>query len=629
MPRRMAPRSGRPFAIALLCSLATSGCKDPARAALRELEKRGVEASSSSLLEAVTSGDTETTRLLLESGVYAGRRDPSGDTPLLLALQQGETGIAGLLIDHGADPDTTNAEGVSPVGFAVYRRDDSLLSLLLERGAKPDGLTPDGEQVLPWAVRFGTSTAVHALVEAGADPHYRDKAGNPLIHLAIEAGHRELAVELIALGADPAQPNAAGESVLSSALRHGWTDHLEQLTRAGADPNLPDRDGFTPVDRAFATRDFPLLRKLTELGGLPAGGSWAGVLWKALQSGDREGARCLLSLGASPDLPSDHGTRPTEHAIASDDAATLHLLLSYGADSKGLFGMADQPGRRHLGTLLLAHGAMPANPPPPSIDTPLAAAIRAGDLRTVRHLLDHGCSPHAPLGEGQRPLALAVALGRHRITEELVRRGADPNAPLAEPAKPAFIRHVEGGTMRWLLRNDGNITPLMLAANSGSPETAKVLLAAGARTGVWTRRHRLWPINIAARKSDVAMMRVLLGKDPHAEQRRIVVSLSEQKARLYDSSGQELFVTKISTGRKGFQTPTGTFAITNKYRNWTSTLYDASMPFFQRFSCGDFGFHQGVVPGYPASHGCIRVPAGNASRLFALTELGDRVEIHP
>ncbi|RYD18972.1 MAG: L,D-transpeptidase, partial [Verrucomicrobiaceae bacterium] len=79
----------------------------------------------------------------------------------------------------------------------------------------------------------------------------------------------------------------------------------------------------------------------------------------------------------------------------------------------------------------------------------------------------------------------------------------------------------------------------------------------------------------------------------------------------------------------GFSTPTGEYVITNKYRDWTSTLYDASMPYFQRLSCGDFGLHQGNVPGYPASHGCIRVPAGNAQKLFTLTQAGDRVRILP
>ena len=105
--------------------------------------------------------------------------------------------------------------------------------------------------------------------------------------------------------------------------------------------------------------------------------------------------------------------------------------------------------------------------------------------------------------------------------------------------------------------------------------------------------------------------------------------MSEQKARLFDSEGKEIFITKVSTGRKGFATKTGEFVITNKHRDWTSTLYHASMPYFQRLSCGDFGMHQGVVPGYPASHGCIRVPEGNAAKLFALTEPGDRVRIMP
>ena len=81
------------------------------------------------------------------------------------------------------------------------------------------------------------------------------------------------------------------------------------------------------------------------------------------------------------------------------------------------------------------------------------------------------------------------------------------------------------------------------------------------------------------------------------------------------------------TAPGGYGTPTGEYVITNKYRHWTSTLYHASMPYFQRLSCGDFGMHQGYVPGYPASHGCIRVPYGKASKLFQLTDLGDRVQI--
>ena len=154
-------------------------------------------------------------------------------------------------------------------------------------------------------------------------------------------------------------------------------------------------------------------------------------------------------------------------------------------------------------------------------------------------------------------------------------------------------------------------------------------MEAGAKTNVRTRSSSLWPINFASRRSDIAMMRLFLGRDPRNEERRIEIRLSEQRARIYDAAGEEIFETRVSTGRKGYATPTGEYVITNKYRDWTSTLYHASMPYFQRLSCGDFGLHQGNVPGYPASHGCIRVPAGNAAKLFSMTKTGDRVTILP
>jgi hypothetical protein len=56
-------------------------------------------------------------------------------------------------------------------------------------------------------------------------------------------------------------------------------------------------------------------------------------------------------------------------------------------------------------------------------------------------------------------------------------------------------------------------------------------------------------------------------------------------------------------------------------------LYPAEMPFFLRLSCGDFGLHMGRLPGYPASHGCIRLPEKSARRLYASVPIGTLVEI--
>jgi ankyrin repeat protein len=624
-PRRPAAR----HVLAAILLLAVPACRNPQRDALRQLEEDGVEASASSLLAAVQAGDARLVDLLLQARVYSGQRDASGNSPLHIALDRGHVGIADSLIAHGADLRVANPGGVTPVSLAVYKGETAIADRLLNAGAPPEGLTPDGDKVLPWAIRHGRLVFVRRLMEGGADPHQKDAAGSPLLHVAIETGRRDLVAELLTLGADAGALSGSGESALVAALRKDWRDMLRPLALAGADPNLPDREGRLPLQAALDARDLPLAKLMVELGARPLDGSWSTALWKAYHARDLEVCGLLLGLGISPDTPDSAGRRPVQAALMDGRANFLHLFLSYGADGSGLFYEASRRHATHQTGLILAHCGLPKPLPPPWLDTPLGLAIRHGDTRTVSLLLDRGASPMQAVAEGVEPLHLAIVLGRSRIVKQLLKAGVDPNPAMRLPVSADFLRLVRGGTMRWMLKNDQNITPIMLAADSGNAATARALLAAGAKTGVWTRRNRMWPINIAARKGDVKMMRVLLGKDPEVEQRHIVVDLSDQKAWIFDSSGFELFSTKISTGRSGFATPTGTFAITNKYRDWTSTLYDASMPFFQRLSCGDFGFHQGVVPGYPASHGCIRVPYGNATKLFSLTELGDRVEIRP
>jgi len=234
--------------------------------------------------------------------------------------------------------------------------------------------------------------------------------------------------------------------------------------------------------------------------------------------------------------------------------------------------------------------------------------------------------PETPGIERQRPLQVAALLGHGDVVGHLLDHGADARTELEHPVSAEFVALTDS-TLEWTLKRDRRVRPLMLAAHSGSVTAIQHLLDHGAKLGDYTRYNKRYPINFASRKSHVGAMRILLGKDPKVEPRHIVIDLSEQLARVFDSSGNELFSTRVSTGKKGYRTPTGTYTITNKYRHWTSTIYHASMPYFQRLSCGSFGLHQGYVPSYPASHGCIRVPYGNASKLFSLTDLGDRVEI--
>jgi len=107
----------------------------------------------------------------------------------------------------------------------------------------------------------------------------------------------------------------------------------------------------------------------------------------------------------------------------------------------------------------------------------------------------------------------------------------------------------------------------------------------------------------------------------------MVVSLAEQRAYVF--RGDKLVgVTTVSTGKPGHETPAGEFTILEKKAFHRSNLYsDAPMPFMQRLTWDGIALHAGDLPGRPASHGCIRLPAAFARQLFELTAMGGTVSV--
>ena len=107
----------------------------------------------------------------------------------------------------------------------------------------------------------------------------------------------------------------------------------------------------------------------------------------------------------------------------------------------------------------------------------------------------------------------------------------------------------------------------------------------------------------------------------------VVVSIAKQSLTLYDE-GKPIAHSKVSTGMAGHSTPTGVFAVIQKSRWHRSNLYsDAPMPFMQRITWSGVALHAGLLPGYPASHGCIRLPEDFAVRMWRTTQMGARVII--
>jgi lipoprotein-anchoring transpeptidase ErfK/SrfK len=109
----------------------------------------------------------------------------------------------------------------------------------------------------------------------------------------------------------------------------------------------------------------------------------------------------------------------------------------------------------------------------------------------------------------------------------------------------------------------------------------------------------------------------------------ISISIAQQKLRIYDANG--LFAeSPVSTGMPGHPTPMGVFSVIQKQKFHRSNIYSgAPMPFMQRITWSGVAMHAGVLPGHPASHGCIRMPMAFAVKMYGWTKMGARVVVTP
>ena len=108
----------------------------------------------------------------------------------------------------------------------------------------------------------------------------------------------------------------------------------------------------------------------------------------------------------------------------------------------------------------------------------------------------------------------------------------------------------------------------------------------------------------------------------------IAVSIDKQKVKIYDANG--FFAeAPVSTGMRGHPTPMGVFSVIQKHKLHHSNIYSgAPMPYMQRITWSGVAMHAGVLPGYPASHGCIRMPMAFAVKMWNWTKMGARVVRH-
>lgn len=435
------------------------------------------------------------------------------------------------------------------------------------------------------------------------------------------------------------QLEAAGTSfdgpsfVRAVALRHR---PLVQLFRqAGIDVNAPGEAGRTALLTAAINRDWPLFHELLAAGAQPNLADATGLtpLMATAASGEIAPLKALLDKGAQLATADKNGHTATHYAVAAKAAPDLALLLERGAPVTGpcceghtLLSHAYETGDWQIIEPVLTRE-------PDSLtwesasQTAFLTAVQARDTTHAKLLLSKYAGDPAPPGHPQPLLAYAVANNDMAGFQFLLDCGVDPNAPLHSPVEKSFAQLVPRPGFRDYLMSDTGVNTLMLAAGLGRTDFIRILLAKGAKRFVATEKYHMIPLYFAAQQDEASSVQMLLGSDsPTPEQCRIEISIGSQRATVF-REGQSVLSTEVSTGKPGYATPTGDFVITDKHLTHKSTLYKAEMPFFMRLNCRDFGMHQGVVPGHPASHGCIRLPGEVAQRLFKEIPIGTLVSI--
>lgn len=584
--------------------------------------------------------------------------DPGGYSALEAALQEGDFGLAGRLVELGARPVAELEEGFPLLVQACRTQDRTTVEFLLSSGADPNAADTHGVTAIAVAIENQDGENIRRLLDAGADVEATGVSGESLLMEAVGRGDDDLADLLLQAGADPDRIGVSGAAPLLAAIRGGDIVTAEVLLDRGADPDAGNTGESRPLYVATGVQDIAAMDLLIRYG---AGTGDGDLVLRTIRDRNVPGLRLLLNSGAVTDVTDPGGQQVLDVAVADGAMETARALFEAGASARGKFWPALLSGHDEMLEMVLLFGASVDERDPSGVnpldfalrngrdravglmlegganpnlmrdekESWLAAAIRTGDIPLARALLDRGaCIDQVSCKDGHSLLGWAIARKETELAKKLIDLGADVRARERAPASDEFKAQFERSkTFRWHLQVDSRINPLMLAAAQGDREIAKALVDAGAQKGEYSRRY-LWPINIAAWHMDVPMMQIILGRDPDPDNqpRKLVIDLSQQKVTLLQN-GRSVYSSRISTGKSGYRTKTGTYIISDKHRHHNSTLYGSSMPYFMRLSCDAFGLHQGYVPNYPASHGCIRVPHSGAKHLFYACEVGDVVVI--
>jgi ankyrin repeat protein len=397
----------------------------------------------------------------------------------------------------------------------------------------------------------------------------------------------------------PASPGQI--ALIGAALKEDWKAVLRML-EAGGLIDTTDDSGVTPLMAAAMQGNLDVIRLLLERGARVDFTDLSGLcaLHYAISAGKLEAVRLLLPLVSNLETVSTAGNDVLKMALETGDMKIFQAVLE-----------------RLPATLEWTANTRDA----------LETALRGELKEQVRLLLSKHPAPPTREGGTAPLIAYAIANDDASLFHTLLACGSDPNIVIPKVCEKDFTALLKNKYLRLYIENETGVNLLMLAAGLGRTDYVRALLDAGADRSRSTPRYKMIPLYFAAWTENWQCVQMLLGGGPMPDELRVEISLARQNMSVI-KDGVTVFTTKCSTGRQGFTTKPGHYVITDKDRDHRSTIYKCPMPYFMRLSCRDFGMHEGVVPTYPASHGCIRLPGDAARKLFSEIPVGTVVMIN-
>jgi len=435
------------------------------------------------------------------------------------------------------------------------------------------------------------------------------------------------------LGSEPrvCSPIAADEFVRALATHR--TSLIDLYLTEGLNPNARARQDRPLILAAALLQDWGTVQRLLKTGASVDLADERGLtpLMAAAIHGNIETISALMPLATNVAATDRSGRSALHYAVAAEKREATELLLPIisglgkpCADGRDLLAIALDTGNEKIVEAFL-YRFPPLQEWSSGTRRALEAALASGNKDQIRLLLAKHAAP--PTAEGRSVPLLAYAIASHdaSLFNLLIECTVDPYTVL--PAKcDNDLLALLPSRFRNYIDGDKGVTPLMLAAGLGDADSVRALLAAGADRNRATTRYKMLPLYLAAETGKWQCTQILLGSGPPPDELRIEISLASQHVALI-KDGVSVFNSVCSTGRDGYSTRVGDYVITDKDRNHWSTIYKVEMPYFMRLSCLDFGMHEGVVPNYPASHGCIRLPGEAARKLFAEIPVGTLVTV--